>query len=120
MSKVRFRIAMSLDGYTSGPQQSKENPLGIGGEQLHEWAFPLVAWRAPHGPEGGRSERQHARCRGLLSNLGATIMGGAKCGHFQHVRHTPPWQERPWVLTPEGRAGRLGTRLLCRLCEQSK
>ena len=40
-----------------------------------------------------------------------------ECGHSQHVRHTPPWQERPWALTPEGRAGRVGTWLLCRLCE---
>lgn len=39
-----------------------------------------------------------------------------ECGHSQHVRHTPPWQERPWVLTPEGRAGRLGTSLACQAC----
>ena len=42
-----------------------------------------------------------------------------ECGHSQHVRHTPPWQERPWVLTPEGRAGRLGTPMPCRLCGDS-
>ena len=40
-----------------------------------------------------------------------------ECGHSQHVRHTPPWQVRPWVVTPEGRAGRLGTLLPCRLCD---
>jgi aminoglycoside 6'-N-acetyltransferase I len=39
-----------------------------------------------------------------------------ECGHTQHVRHTPPWQERPWVLTPEGRTERLGTTLPCRGC----
>jgi hypothetical protein len=43
-----------------------------------------------------------------------------ECGHSQHVRHTPPWQEHPWVLTPEGRAGRLGTRLHCRRCKESE
>jgi hypothetical protein len=37
-------------------------------------------------------------------------------GHNQHVRHDPPWQERAWVLSGEGRAGRLGTVLTCRLC----
>jgi Protein of unknown function (DUF3565) len=42
-----------------------------------------------------------------------------ECGHSQHVRHTPPWQNRPWVLTAEGRDGRLGTRLRCRICEES-
>jgi uncharacterized protein (TIGR00725 family) len=39
-----------------------------------------------------------------------------ECGHSQHVRHDPPWQVRPWVLTAEGRAGRLGSSLSCRLC----
>ena len=37
-----------------------------------------------------------------------------ECGHGQHVRHIPPWQVRPWVTTPEGRARVLGTRLRCR------
>jgi diadenosine tetraphosphate (Ap4A) HIT family hydrolase len=39
-----------------------------------------------------------------------------ECGHGQHVRHDPPWQLRPWVTTPEGRAGMLGTTLRCRRC----
>jgi hypothetical protein len=39
-----------------------------------------------------------------------------ECGHSQHLRHTPPWQVRPWVLTQEGRASHLGTLLPCRLC----
>ena len=39
-----------------------------------------------------------------------------ECGHTQHVRHTPPWQVRPWVLSVEGRASRIGTVLPCRLC----
>lgn len=39
-----------------------------------------------------------------------------ECGHAQHVRHDPPWQVRPWVLTPEGRAGFLGAELGCVEC----
>jgi hypothetical protein len=39
-----------------------------------------------------------------------------ECGHGQHVRHDPPWQIRPWVLTPEGRAAFLGVELQCRKC----
>lgn len=38
------------------------------------------------------------------------------CGHRQHVRHNPPWQERDWVLDPEGRAAKLGASLPCRWC----
>jgi hypothetical protein len=40
------------------------------------------------------------------------------CGHRQHVRHQPPWHERPWVLTEEGRAERLGAPLECRACDE--
>jgi hypothetical protein len=40
------------------------------------------------------------------------------CGHRQHVRHQPPWQERAWVLTPEGRQGRLGSPLECTGCDE--
>jgi hypothetical protein len=39
-----------------------------------------------------------------------------ECGHNQHVRHDPPWQERPWVVSSEGRGSRLGTSLMCPLC----
>jgi hypothetical protein len=39
-----------------------------------------------------------------------------ECGHTQHVRHDPPWQVREWVTTPDGRQGRLGTILVCRIC----
>ncbi len=42
-----------------------------------------------------------------------------QCGHGQHVRHDPPWQLRPWVLTAEGRAAFLGTQLECVRCEKT-
>lgn len=41
------------------------------------------------------------------------------CGHAQHVRHKPPWQDRPWVITEEGRNKMLGIELECRLCDKS-
>ncbi|MGE0474101.1 MAG: DUF3565 domain-containing protein [Nitrospirales bacterium] len=41
------------------------------------------------------------------------------CGHGQHVRHNPPLSQRPWVLTPQGRAKFLGTFLNCKKCEES-
>ncbi|MCK9686994.1 DUF3565 domain-containing protein [Scleromatobacter humisilvae] len=40
------------------------------------------------------------------------------CGHDQHVRHDPPWTNRPWTQTPEGRAAVLGRTLACRKCDQ--
>lgn len=38
------------------------------------------------------------------------------CGHFQHVRHNPPWINRPWVVTRAGRESRLGWTLRCKKC----
>jgi hypothetical protein len=43
-----------------------------------------------------------------------------KCGHGQHVRHNPPWIERPWVVTKEGREGHLGDALFCKKCVEEK
>jgi Protein of unknown function (DUF3565) len=43
-----------------------------------------------------------------------------ECGHNQHVRHQPPWESRPWVVTPEGRASRLGVRLNCVKCDRGQ
>lgn len=40
------------------------------------------------------------------------------CGHQQHVRHDPPWQNHAWVVTPEGRASMLGIMLECRQCDE--
>ncbi|WP_420597785.1 DUF3565 domain-containing protein [Neptuniibacter sp.] len=40
------------------------------------------------------------------------------CGHFQHVRHNPPWTSRPWVITKEGRDDMLGLELKCKKCDE--
>lgn len=61
---------MSLDGYSAGPEQSKKNPLGIGGERLHEWALPLAAWRAMHGLEGGEVNQSTPVVEEQLANIG--------------------------------------------------
>jgi tellurite methyltransferase len=42
------------------------------------------------------------------------------CLHRQHVRHRPPWQDRPWVETAEGRAGRIGREIDCPLCDRAE
>jgi dihydrofolate reductase len=83
---------MSLDGYTAGPKQSREDPLGIGGTGLHDWAFPLAAWRAPHGLEGGEVNESTAVMEESLANVGATIMGRNMFGG-----HPGPWDvAEPW------------------------
>jgi len=42
------------------------------------------------------------------------------CGHFQHVRHDPPWKNRPWVVTAEGRQSKLGELLQCVKCDRDE
>ena len=58
MSKVRVHISTSLDGYVAGPNQSQEEPLGEGGERLHDWLVELKAWREARRHGGRRGERQ--------------------------------------------------------------
>jgi dihydrofolate reductase len=80
VSKLRFRIAISLDGFVAGPDQSEENPLGIGGMELHEWAFELAAWRRPHGREGGEVNASSAVIEKAEANVGAQLMGRGMFG----------------------------------------
>jgi dihydrofolate reductase len=91
-SRLRFRISMSLDGFVAGPEQSVENPLGIGGMRLHQWAFPLAVWRAPHGLPGGDVNESSRVVEESLANIGATVMGRNMFGG-----HPGPWDpEKPW------------------------
>jgi dihydrofolate reductase len=92
VSKLRFRISMSLDGFVAGPNQSVDNPLGVGGMRLHEWAFPLAAFREMHGLEGGEVNENTAIIGEWFANIGATVMGRNMFGG-----HPGPWDAtKPW------------------------
>ena len=75
MSKVLVDISMSLDGYVAGPDADMENPLGVGGEQLHEWVFVLQSWRETHGREGGEVGVDDEVLQEGLAAQGAVVMG---------------------------------------------
>jgi dihydrofolate reductase len=92
MPKLRFKISMSLDGFVAGPDQSVDNPLGIGGMRLHEWAFALAIFRSQFGMEGGEVNESTAVVEEGLANIGATVMGRNMFGG-----HPGPWKaENPW------------------------
>jgi len=91
MSRLRFGITMSLDGYVAGPDQSEENPLGVGGMELHEWFFPLKQFREMHGETGGEVNASSAVAEDRTTNIGATIMGR---NMFGPVRG--PWPDQSW------------------------
>lgn len=80
MSKLRFSITMSLDGYVAGPDQSLENPLGVGGEELHSWVTELAAWREAHGQKGGVVNASSRIMEEMFENVGAVIMGRGMFG----------------------------------------
>ncbi len=91
MSKLRLSITMSLDGYVAGPDQSEENPLGLGRMELHQWFFPLKEFREMHGEHGGEVNASSAVVEERRTNIGATIMGR---NMFGPVRG--PWPDESW------------------------
>jgi dihydrofolate reductase len=92
MSKVRVHISTSLDGYVAGPNQSAENPLGEGGEGLHDWLIELRSWREHTGMTGGVENASDAVFDEVIANVGAEIMGRGKFG----PAHRGPWGDDPW------------------------
>jgi dihydrofolate reductase len=91
MGRLRLWIAMSLDGFVAGPGQDLDNPLGIGGMHLHDWVFPLAAWREPQGLEAGEVNESSAVIEESRANVGATVMGRNMFGGG-----TGPWGADPW------------------------
>lgn len=92
MSRLRFKISMSFDGFVAGPDQSVKNPLGIGGERLHEWVVPLAVWRRVHDMPGGEDNESSRVVEESVANIGATIMGRNMFGG-----HPGPWSDQePW------------------------
>ena len=76
MSKLRVNcFSVSLDGFAAGPSPSLEDPLGVGGMQLHEWAFRLAAWREPHGLEGGEAGPEADVVERNQNAAGAVVLG---------------------------------------------
>jgi dihydrofolate reductase len=90
-SKLRVSITMSLDGYVAGPDQNEENPLGVGGMELHQWFFPLKAFRETHGQDGGEVNVSNQVAQERLAHVGATIMGR---NMFGPVRGS--WPDESW------------------------
>lgn len=76
MPKLRaHNIAVSLDGYMAGPDQSPDRPLGVGGERLHDWAFATRSFRRMHGMDGGEGGLDDEYLAQGELGIGATIMG---------------------------------------------
>jgi dihydrofolate reductase len=75
MSKFRCDISISADGFVAGPNQSDANPLGEGGERLHDWVTSLAAWREAHEKQGGEVNESSRIIEEARENVGAAVMG---------------------------------------------
>ncbi|WP_407565829.1 dihydrofolate reductase family protein [Streptomyces sp. 184] len=93
MSKLRCHISISLDGYVAGPDQSVEEPLGVGGESLHDWVVPLAAWRDLQGSEGGEVTASSPVFEESIENIGAAVMGR---GMFGPIGGGPWAEDEQW------------------------
>ncbi len=90
MSKLTFDITMSLDGFVAGPNPTLEEPLGEGGEQLHEWLFGLKSWREQHGLSGGTAGTDAEILEEAVGRVGATVMG-----RRMFSGGAGPWEDDP-------------------------
>jgi len=90
MSTVKADLSMSLDGYVAGPNPTLDEPLGEGGEELHEWLLATRAWRASHGKEGGETGVDSDIAEELESGSDATVMG-----RRMFSGGSGPWEDDP-------------------------
>jgi len=90
MGQLILDISVSLDGFVAGPDPTLEEPLGQGGERLHDWALALEAWRRPHGLEGGETNVDTEVMEEHLARVGATIMGRRMFSGGEG-----PWEDDP-------------------------
>ena len=92
MSKLRVRcFGVSLDGYGAGPRQTREEPLGVGGESLHDWFVPTRTFQRMIGKDGGTTGPDDDFAARGIENLGAWILGR---NMFGPVRG--PWPDDTW------------------------
>jgi dihydrofolate reductase len=92
MSKIKVAaFSISLDGYAAGPDQSREEPLGKRGEELHTWFFPTRMFQSMYGKGNGTEGIDNDFAEKSFENLGAWIMGR---NMFGPVRG--PWPDNAW------------------------
>src|SRR5918992_3368647 len=90
MTRLVLDISMSLDGFVAGPNLTLEQPLGEGGERLHEWVVPLASWREPHGLPGGETGPDDDLFAEGIRATGAVIMGRRMFSGGEG-----PWEDDP-------------------------
>ena len=115
MSKVRVAaFSLTIDGFSAGPRQSLENPLGVGGPGMMQWAFTTRTFQQMHGGGGGETGVDDDFARRSFENVGAWIMGRNMFGPVRGLwpddswkgwwGDNPPYHVPVYVLTHHARA----------------
>jgi len=104
MTGLTLDISMSLDGFVAGPNITMEQPLGEGGELLHDWITRLASWRARHGQEGGETGPANDLVERLMGSIGAYIMGRRMFSGGAGVWEDDPNADGWWGDEPPFRA----------------
>ncbi len=92
MPNVRVHnFSISIDGYAAGPNQSLDNPLGIGGDGLHGWAFATRTFRQMQGMDGGAEDLDEEFAALGEVGIGATIMGRNMFGPIRGSWGSEQW-----------------------------
>jgi len=104
MTGLTLDISMSLDGFVAGPNITMEQPLGEGGELLHDWITRLASWRARHGQEGGETGPANDLVERLVGSIGAYIMGRRMFSGGAGVWEDDPDADGWWGDEPPFRA----------------
>jgi dihydrofolate reductase len=100
MGKLTLDISTSLDGFIAGPNQTLEQPLGEGGERLHEWALATASWRERHGASGGQTNADSDIINEALGSTAATVMGRRMFSGGQGPWETDPNADGWWGDDP--------------------
>jgi len=104
MTQVRVDISVSLDGYVAGPDDGPDQPLGRGGEALHEWLIATEGWRARHGYEGGTTGVDSELMSAAFAGLRAIVMGRRMFDLGEpYWGDDPPFRVPVFVVTHEPR-----------------
>jgi dihydrofolate reductase len=91
VSKVRVSFSISVDGFGAGINQSADDPIGVGGLAMHQWAFATRTFQTMHGGDGGSTGVADDFAQRSFTNVGAWILGR---NMFSPLRG--PWLDDSW------------------------
>jgi len=101
---AKFRVnafGISVDGFGAGAEQSVDNPMGVGGLAMHEWAFATKTFRQMFGQEGGETGIDEEFAVRSFENVGAWILGRNMFGPVRGSWGDESWKQAAYAESPQ-------------------